>query len=123
MFNALSALAPSFLPFVGLRFLAGLPHGAYFGTAAVLGAALVPPGKRARALATVMLGLTIANIVGVPAATWLGETFGWRCAYLAVAVIALVTVLAVVTLVPAPPNDSGSSVRGELTAYRRPRCG
>ena len=121
VFNALSALAPSFLPFVGLRFLAGLPHGAYFGTAAVLGAALVPPAKRARALATVMLGLTIANIVGVPAATWLGETFGWRSAYVAVTGIALVTVLAVVTLVPAPPNDSGNSVRGELTAYRRPQ--
>jgi MFS transporter, DHA1 family, inner membrane transport protein len=119
--NALSALAPSFLPFVGLRFLAGLPHGAYFGTAAVLGAALVPPEKRARALATVMLGLTIANIIGVPAATWLGETFGWRSAYVAVTAIALVTVLAVTTLVPNPREAGGGSIRGELTALTRPQ--
>jgi DHA1 family inner membrane transport protein len=119
VFNALSAVAPAFLPFVGLRFLAGLPHGAYFGTAAVLGSALVPPEKRARALATVMLGLTIANIVGVPAATWLGETFGWRSAYVAVTVIALLTVLAVVTLVPSPADDRGGSLRGELTALTR----
>ncbi|GLZ45079.1 MFS transporter [Actinomycetospora sp. NBRC 106375] len=119
--NALSALAPSFLPFVGLRFLAGVPHGAYFGTAAVLGAALVPPEKRARALATVMLGLTIANIIGVPAATWLGEAFGWRSAYVAVTMIALITVLAVVTLVPSPAGDRGGSISGELTALRRPQ--
>ena len=119
--NALSALAPSFLPFVGLRFLAGLPHGAYFGTAAVLGASLVPPARRARALATVLLGLTIANIVGVPAATWLGATFGWRSAYGAVTAIALVTVLAVVTLVPSPAGDGGGSIRGELTALTRPQ--
>src|SRR3954447_4961207 len=119
VFNALSAMAPAFLPFVGLRFLAGLPHGAYFGTAAVLGSALVPPEKRARALATVMLGLTIANIVGVPAATWLGETFGWRSAYVAVTVIVLLTVLAVVTLVPSPADDRGGSLRGELTALTR----
>ncbi|MHC1560336.1 MFS transporter [Actinomycetospora sp. C-140] len=119
--NALSALAPSFVPFVGLRFLAGLPHGAYFGTAAVLGASLVPPAKRARALATVMLGLTIANIIGVPAATWLGEAFGWRSAYVAVTIIALITVLAVVTLVPRPVDDRGGSISGELTALRRPQ--
>ncbi|MEJ2889934.1 MFS transporter [Actinomycetospora aeridis] len=119
--NALSAIAPSFLPFVGLRFLAGLPHGAYFGTAAVLGAALVPPERRARALATVMLGLTVANIIGVPAATWLGDAFGWRSAYVAVTVIALITVAAVVTLVPSPPGDRGGSLATELTALRRPQ--
>ncbi|MDL5156276.1 MFS transporter [Actinomycetospora termitidis] len=121
VFNALSAVASSFLPFVALRFLSGLPHGAYFGTAAVLGAALVEPAKRARALATVMLGLTIANIIGVPAATWLGETFGWRSAYVAVTVIALITVAAVVFLVPDPPQAQGGSIRGELTAYTRPQ--
>lgn len=119
VFNALSAAAPAFVPFVGLRFLAGLPHGAYFGTAAVLGSALVPPERRARALAAVMLGLTIANIVGVPAATWIGETLGWRSAYLAVTAIALITVLAVVTLVPSPSGDRGGSLHGELTALRR----
>ncbi|GAA4938151.1 DHA1 family inner membrane transport protein [Actinomycetospora succinea] len=119
--NALSAIAPSFVPFVGLRFLAGLPHGAYFGTAAVLGAALVPPERRARALATVMLGLTVANIIGVPAATWLGDAFGWRSAYVAVTIIALSTVLAVVTLVPSPAGDRGGSLSNELTALRRPQ--
>ena len=80
----------------------------------------MPPAKRARALATVMLGLTIANIVGVPAATSLGEMFGWRSAYVAVTVVALITVLAVVTLVPSPAGDHGG-LRGELTALRRPQ--
>jgi DHA1 family inner membrane transport protein len=119
--NVLTALAPGAHTLLAARFLAGLPHGAYFGTAAVLGAALVPPEKRARALATVMLGLTIANIIGVPAATWLGETFGWRSAYVAVTAIALVTVLAVTTLVPNPREAGGGSIRGELTALTRPQ--
>ena len=117
--NLLSALAPTLPTFVGARFLSGLPHGAYFGFAAVVAASLVPPGRRARAVASTMTGLTVANIVGVPLTTLLGQALGWRSAYVVVVVIAALTVLAVEVSVPRVGAD-GSSPRRELTALRRP---
>lgn len=130
--NASSALAPTFETFLVTRFASGLPHGAYFGTAAVLGASLLPRAQRARAVATTLSGLMVANILGVPLATWLGQTVGWPSAYLAVAAIALVTVVAVALLVPDVDERSERgtrmgaverprSVRGELSALRRPQ--
>jgi len=117
--NLLSAMAPTFSMFVGARFLSGLPHGAYFGFAAVVAAALVPPGRRARAVASTMTGLTVANVVGVPLTTLLGQALGWRSAYAVVVVIAALTVLAVEVSVPRVGAD-GASPRRELTALRRP---
>jgi DHA1 family inner membrane transport protein len=124
--NASSALAWSFPTFLLTRFLSGVPHGAYFGTAAVLAAGLVPPARRARAIAATMSGLMVANIIGVPAATWLGATLGWRTAYLAVAGIAVLTVVAVAQLVPAagspsPESAPAPAARAELAAFRRPQ--
>ena len=71
------------------RFIDGLPHGAYFGVASLVAASMAPPARKGRAVALVMLGLSVANVVGVPAATWLGQQLGWRAAYWAVAVLAL----------------------------------
>lgn len=119
LFNVASAFAPTFATFVGTRFLAGLPHGAYFGAASVLAASLVPRERRPRAIATVMSGLMIANIVGVPGATWLGQAAGWPAAYLATGAIAALTVLAVWLLVPDVRDPHHGSVRGELSALRR----
>lgn len=119
--NASSAVAPTFDAFLVTRFLSGLPHGAYFGTAAVLGASLLPRAQRARAVATTLSGLMIANIAGVPLATWLGQNVGWQAAYLAVAGIALVTVVAVAVLVPDVRDETRRSIRGELSALRRPQ--
>ncbi|MBP2370618.1 MFS transporter [Pseudonocardia parietis] len=119
LFNVASAFAPTFGTFVGTRFLAGLPHGAYFGAASVLAASLVPREKRPRAIATVMSGLMIANIVGVPGATWLGQAAGWPAAYLATGVIAVLTVVAVWVLVPDVRDERSGSIRGELSALRR----
>ena len=73
------------------RFLAGLPHGAYFGVASLVAASMARPEREGRAVATVMLGLSVANVVGVPAATWLGQNLGWRSAFWTVAVLGLVT--------------------------------
>ena len=101
------------------RFAAGLPHGAYFGTAAVIAASLVAPTKRGWAIATVMSGLTIANVLGVPAATWLGQAFGWRLLFVATAVIALACVALVARFVPFEPAHPEASVRRELSALRR----
>ena len=67
---------------MGARFLGGLPHGVYFGVASLVAAGMaVPPGPQGQAVAAVMLGLSVANVVGVPAATWLGQHPGWRLTY------------------------------------------
>ena len=93
--NAATAMAPSFLSLAGARFVAGLPHGAYFGVASLVAASLVPAERRGRAVSRVMLGLAVANLVGVPAAAWLGQHLGWRSAYGAVTVLGVLTVLMV----------------------------
>ena len=112
--NALSALAPSFGTLQLARFAAGLPHGAYFGIASIVAASLVPPGRRARAVARVMLGLTVANVVGVPLATWLGQQAGWRATYWAVTVIGVLALAAVARYVPAVPAPAYASPAREL---------
>ena len=118
--NAVSALAPSFGTLELARFATGLPHGAYFGTASIVAASLVPE-HRARAVARVMMGLTVANIVGVPAATWLGQQYGWRSTYWAVAVIGVLAVLAVSRVVPTVAALPGASPARELSALRKPQ--
>jgi DHA1 family inner membrane transport protein len=119
--NALSALAPGYAGLAIARFLAGLPHGAYFGVAALVAASLVPAGFRGRAVSYVILGLAVSLVAGVPLATWLGQNLGWRAAYWAVVVLAGVTVLAVLAVVPSTPGRREATVRGELTALRRPQ--
>ncbi|QNN51073.1 MFS transporter [Phycicoccus endophyticus] len=114
--NALSALAPGFGTLVGARFLTGLPHGAYFGVAALVAVDLVPRGRAGRAVGRVMLGIPIANILGVPAATWLGQHLGWRSAFWAVGALGLLTVALVATQVPHLPGDRSRTVRTELGA-------
>jgi DHA1 family inner membrane transport protein len=119
--NALSALAPGYRTLLLARFVAGLPHGAYFGVASLIAASLVADRLRGRAVSSVMLGLAVANVAGVPAATWLGQHLGWRSAYWAVVVIGALTVLAVLTVVPSVPGRSEATIRSELGALRRPQ--
>ena len=89
--NLLSALAPSYGLLLAARFLAGLPHRAYFGVASLVAADLAGRKRRARAVARVLLGLSIASVVGVPAATAIGQSLGWRAAFAAAALLALGT--------------------------------
>ena len=119
--NGLSAVAPGYSTLLLARFVAGLPHGAYFGVASLIAASLVPDRLRGRAVSSVMLGLAVANVAGVPAATWLGQNLGWRAAYWAVVVIGALTVLAVLTVVPDVAGRSEASMRTELGALRRPQ--
>jgi DHA1 family inner membrane transport protein len=119
--NALSALSPGYGTLLLARFLSGLPHGAFFGVASLIAASLVPAGLRGRAVSSVMLGLAIANVAGVPAATWLGQALGWRSAYWAVVAIGALTVLAVLLVVPAVPGRAEATIRSELGALRRPQ--
>ncbi|MER5948547.1 MFS transporter [Streptomyces sp. NPDC001904] len=114
--NAASALAPSFGSLFAARFVAGLPHGALFGVGAVVASRLVAPDRAARAVSKMFLGLTVANIVGVPAGTALGQQLGWRAAYWAVAVIGVVALAALAVFVPHQPRGEQSGIRHELRA-------
>lgn len=116
--NGLSALAPSYAWMLVFRFLSGLPHGAYFGVAALVAASLVPLNRRAQAVSRVMLGLTVATILGVPLANWLGQAFGWRWGFGIVALLALLTVTLVALFAPKDrPHPNASPLR-ELGALR-----
>src|SRR3954468_16716573 len=112
--NALSAVAGSFGLLLLARFLSGVPHGAYFGVASLVAAGLAPRGREGRAVAMVMIGLSVANVVGVPAVTWMGQHLGWRSAFWAAAALAAVTAVLVTAFVPACPGDSGATGRREL---------
>ncbi|WP_338931219.1 MFS transporter [Streptomyces netropsis] len=116
--NLASALAPTFGLLVAGRVLAGLPHGAFFGVGAVVAARLVTQGRQARAVATMFLGLTVANIVGVPTATLLGQHLGWRATFLVVAGIGLVAMAALTLLVPQLPRERHEGLGQELRALR-----
>ena len=101
------------------RFVAALPHGAYFGIASLVAADLMGPGKRARGVALVLSGLTIANVIGVPLITWLGQTSGWRVSYLVVATIFAATFVAVAVLVPLQYRNPHATMSSELRAFGR----
>jgi MFS transporter, DHA1 family, inner membrane transport protein len=117
--NVASALAPGYGWLVVLRFLTGLPHGAYFGVASLVAAKMAPPKQRARAVGRVMLGLAVATLLGVPLATSLGQALGWRAAFAAVAAIGALTILLIWRFVPADTADADASPFRELGALRR----
>ncbi|MGY1873358.1 MFS transporter [Nocardia gipuzkoensis] len=119
--NAATVLAPTFETLVLARFVSGLPHGAYFGVASLAAATLAPVGQRAKAVAAVMLGLSAANVVGVPAATWLGQHLGWRDAFVVVALIGIATVAALLRFVPELTGITMTNPMTELGALRRPQ--
>jgi DHA1 family inner membrane transport protein len=117
--NGLSAVAPNYRWMLGFRFLSGLPHGAYFGIAMLVAASVVPADRRTRAVGHVLLGLTVATIVGVPLANWLGQVVGWRWCFAIVAGLALATAILVAMLIPETPQDKRTSPARELGALRR----
>lgn len=116
-----SAVAPTFELVLVARFVAALPHGAYFGAAGLLAAAIMGPGNHAKGFAVVLGGLTAANLVGVPAITRLGQAAGWRSAYMVIALMFVLTLLAVVAIVPAVAAAVDGSPRAELAAFRAPQ--
>ncbi|MCQ4080864.1 MFS transporter [Streptomyces sp. RB6PN25] len=119
--NLLSALAPSFgLMLVG-RIVTSLAHGAFFGIGSVVAAELVAPEKKAGAIATMFTGLTVANVVGVPLGTYIGQAAGWRTTFALVAGLGVVGLLGIAKLVPALPRPEGLHLRHELAALRNPQ--
>jgi DHA1 family inner membrane transport protein len=120
--NLLSALAPTFGLALAARFLSGLPHGAFFGAGAVVAGSLVDRTRSNSAMAVMFAGLTVANIVGVPLTTILGQHAGWRAVYAIVGLIGLAAVLAIALAVPAEaaPVEGEVSLRRELRAFGKP---
>lgn len=119
--NGLSALAPSLNLLIVARFLAGVPHGAYFGAACLVAAAMAGKGREARAVSLVILGLSVANVVGVPGATFLGDAVGWEWAFGVVAAIGALTFVSIAVFVPNPASLETVSVKDELSALRQPQ--
>ena len=120
--NALSAVAGSYGLLLLSRFLDGVPHGAYFGVASLVAASLAPRGREGRAVAMVMIGLSVANVIGVPAATWMGQHLGWRSAFWVAASLALLTAALVTAFVPACPGDADATGRRELRLFAEPQA-
>ncbi len=117
--NLASVFAPSYGTLVAARFVAGIPHGAFFGIAALVAAHLMGPQNRAKAVAHVLTGLTVATVVGVPVASALGQHFGWRSAFGLVVAIGLVTLTAIWFWVPNLRSMHVTSPLTELGALRR----
>jgi Arabinose efflux permease len=115
--NAAAALAPGYESLVAARFLAGLPHGAYFGVASLVAIELAPVGQAGRAVGRVMLGIPVANVLGVPFATWLGQQLGWRFAYWLVVAVGALAVGLVALVVPHVARDLEGTVRRELKEF------
>ncbi|CAD5138747.1 MULTISPECIES: MFS transporter [unclassified Microbacterium] len=118
VFNALTVVLPTF-ELVGVsRFLAGLPHGAYFGIGALVAADVMGPGNRAKGVAFILTGLTVANVIGVPLGTFLGQAWGWRAAFAVVALVFALATVFIALFVPAHPGNPGRTMRAELGVFR-----
>lgn len=117
--NALSAFAPDHTWLLAARFLSGLPHGAFFGVGAVVATTMVAPERKARSVSLMFLGLTTANVAGVPVATLMGQNFGWRATFLGVSAIGLAAIASLALLIPRDHTPAPrSALRGELAALR-----
>ncbi|WP_186426799.1 MFS transporter [Cupriavidus metallidurans] len=118
--NLLSALAPGYGTLLASRLVTSLNHGAFFGLGSVVAASVVPKEKQASAVATMFMGLTIANIGGVPAATWIGQQVGWRLAFAGTAALGLVAIAALWLALPKGERGTRPNVRRELTVLTHP---
>ena len=117
-FNALTFLAPSFEWMAASRLLAGLPHGAYFGIGALVASEVLGPGRRAQGVAFVLTGLTVANVVGVPVGTFLGQHYGWRATFMVVAAIFALATVCIAWFVPRHEGSPERTLRAELRVFR-----
>ena len=119
--NLLSAIAPGYWTLLAARLITSLNHGAFFGLGSVVAASLVPKDKQASAVATMFMGLTIANVGGVPAATWIGQQIGWRMAFAGTAGLGLLAIAALAWALPNGEAGRMPDVRRELRVLARPQ--
>ncbi|HYG41551.1 MAG TPA: MFS transporter [Bordetella sp.] len=119
--NLACALAPGYGTLMAARVLTSLAHGAFFGVGSVVATSLVKPEKQASAIALMFTGLTLANVLGVPFGTWLGQAWGWRATFWAVTGVGIVAMAAIAAWVPHSRGDRGGDLMGELRALSRPQ--
>jgi DHA1 family inner membrane transport protein len=119
--NLASAAAPSLGMLIALRFLTGLPHGAYFGVAALVAASLAPPNRRTQMVGYMMLGLTVATLIGTPAMALFGEVVSWRVMFLADGLIGALTFALITKYLPQDGRPKVTGVMRELVAFKRPQ--
>ncbi len=119
VFNTLSAFSNSYILLMISRFLSGLPHGAFFGIGAVVAGKLAKPGKDAQAIAIMFTGLTVANVIGVPLGTWLGQNFNWGVSFLAVGVVGIMAVLSIKFWMPELPKSKSNGFRKDLKVLKK----
>ena len=117
--NLIAAFSPNYMSLMGARLLTSLNHGAFFGIGSVVAASVVPANKQASAVATMFMGLTIANIGGVPLATWVGQIFGWRLSFLAISVLGVITILALWKALPVGAVGQKPNIKMELKVLTR----
>ena len=120
IFNTLSAFSNSYLLLLVTRFLSGLPHGAFFGIGAVVAGKLAKPGKDAQAIAIMFTGLTVANVIGVPLGTWLGQNFSWGVSFIAVGIVGVMAVLSIKFWMPELPKAASNGFRKDLKVMKKP---
>lgn len=120
LFNTLSAFASDYYSLLLVRFFSGLPHGAFFGIGAVVAGRLAREGKEAQAIATMFAGLTVANVIGVPAGTYLGHHFSWGISFLMVGVVGLLTMAGIYFWMPHMPRSSKKGFSQDLKVFKKP---
>ncbi|MDT0642907.1 MFS transporter [Zunongwangia sp. F363] len=119
VFNTLSAFANSYTLLLISRFLSGLPHGAFFGIGAVVAGQLAKPGKSAKAIATMFTGLTVANVLGVPFGTYLGQNFSWNVSFIAVGVVGILAILSIKFWMPELSRPSSNGIVKDLKVLKK----
>ncbi|MBE1514324.1 MFS transporter [Nesterenkonia halotolerans] len=119
--HVLSFFAPNYETMLAARFISGLPHGAYFAVAALMAAEMAGPAKRSRAIAVVLGGLAISNVIGVPVVTAMGQQFGWRWMFISVIVLALITIAAVARYAPRQMPPAKATMLSEIKGLKNKR--
>ncbi|WP_305783772.1 MFS transporter [Symbioplanes lichenis] len=119
--NLISAVAPTYSVLLTGRIVAALCHGAFFGVGAVVAAEMVQANRKAGAISLMFGGLTLANVLGVPLGTFLGQQLGWRSTFWAITVIGVVAIAGIAVLVPATTGMPATSLRRELGVFARPQ--
>lgn len=115
--NLVTAMAPSLQIAIIGRIITSLTHGAFFGIGSVLAAEMVAPEQRVRAIAFMFSGLTVANLIGVPAGTWLSHQFSWHATFYAITLVGVATVVGVLALIPATPKPEARRIGHEFRAF------
>jgi len=116
--NLVTAFAPSLGVAIIGRVITSMAHGAFFGIGSIIAADMVAPSKRVRAIAFMFMGLTVANLIGVPAGTWIGQNFSWQNAFIAISIIGIVTVISIGILIPHQPRPQSHNFSHEFKAFK-----